>query len=160
MASMSDMMQEGVFPTLTPYMVVRDARGAIAFYGRAFGAVVRNLAEGPDGKVMNAQLVIGDSVLMLNDEYPEWGSVGPQAGERMPLTIHITSKNIEEDWQRAVDAGVEITMPLEDQFWGDRYGQFKCPYGYNWSMSQRVKQLSPEQVEAAMHEAFGSHGQG
>lgn len=136
---MADYMSEEYFPTLTPYIVVRDARAAIAFYEKAFGAKARNVAEGPDGKVMNAQLVIGNSVLMLNDEFPDYGAVGPKEGERVHTTIHISSQNIEADWQRAVDAGAEITMPLEDQFWGDRYGQLRDPFGYPWSMGQKIK---------------------
>lgn len=131
-------MTETYFTTLTPYIVVRDAKAAMAFYEKALGAKTRNVANTPDGKVMNAQLVIGDSVLMLNDEFPDYGAVGPQPGERMPVTIHIQSKDIEADWQRAIDAGAEVTMPLADQFWGDRYGQFKDPFGYSWSMGQKI----------------------
>jgi PhnB protein len=131
-------MTETYFTTLTPYIVVRDAKAAMAFYEKALGAKTRNVANTPDGKVMNAQLVIGDSVLMLNDEFPDYGALGPQQGERMPVTIHINSKDIEADWQRAIDAGAEVTMPLADQFWGDRYGQFKDPFGYSWSMGQKI----------------------
>lgn len=143
-------MADHEFPTLTPYLVVRNAGEAIDFYCKALGATKRSVSNSPDGKVMNAQLAIGDSVLMLNDEYPEWGSVGPQEGERLPVTIHITSKNIDADWKRAVDAGMKVEMPLADMFWGDRYGQLKCPFGYKWSMGQKVKDVSPEEMEAAM----------
>jgi uncharacterized glyoxalase superfamily protein PhnB len=135
---MQNVMDEDYFPTLTPYIVVRDAQAAIAFYEKALGARTRNVAKDENGKVMNAQLVIGDSVLMLNDEFPDWGSVGPQPGDRIPFTIHISSKDIDADWERAVDAGVEVTMELENQFWGDRYGQFTCPFGYRWSMGQKI----------------------
>lgn len=127
------------FPTLTPYIVVRDAAAAIAFYEKALGATTRDVAKSDDGqKIMNAQLVIGDSVLMLNDEFPDYDCYGPKPGENIPVTIHISSKNIDADWQRAVDAGVEVTMPLADMFWGDRYGQFRCPFGHKWSMGQRI----------------------
>lgn len=148
-------MSEGFFPTLTPYIVVRDAKAAIAFYEKAFGAVVRNIAYVPDSdKVMNAQLVFGDSVLMLNDEFPDYGSLGPQAGEKIPVTIHISSKDIDNDFQRAIDAGAEVRMPLADMFWGDRYGSVQCPFGYNWSMGQKMRDMSAEEVEAEMAEAF------
>lgn len=153
--SVADLTQEGTFPTLTPYIVVKDAAAAIAFYEKALGAKVRDVSNGPDGKVMNAQLVIGDSVLMLNDEYPEYGSTAPAPGDRVFVTIHISSKSVDADWQRAVDAGVQVTMPLEDMFWGDRYGQFTCPFGYKWSMSQRVKNPTKEEMDAAMA-AFGN----
>jgi PhnB protein len=134
---MSDFMSDQYFTTLTPYIVVSDAKAAIAFYEKALGAKTRSVANSEDGKIMNAQLVIGNSVLMLNDEFPDYGSLGPQPGDRLPVTIHMNSKDVNADWQRAVDAGMEITMPLEDQFWGDRYGQLRCPYGYNWSMGQK-----------------------
>jgi len=147
---MNDPMSESYFPTLTPYIVVRDAKEAIAFYEKAFGAKTRNVANSPDGKVMNAQLVIGDSVLMLNDEFPDYGSFGPQPGDRIPVTIHISSKSVDADFQRAIDAGAEVTMPLEDQFWGDRYGQLKDPFGYNWSMGQKVKSPTAEEMDEAM----------
>lgn len=153
---MNDPMNKNYFNTLVPYLVVRDARAAIGFYEKALGAKVRDISESPDGKVMNAQLVIGDSVLMLNDEFPDYGSLGPQPGDRVPMTIHISSKNIDADFQRAVDAGAEVTMPLADQFWGDRYGAFKDPFGYKWSMGQKMRDVSKEEMESAMAEAFNS----
>jgi len=149
---MPDLMNESTFPTLTPYLVVSNAMEAIAFYEKAFGAKRRCVANSPDGKVMNAQLVFGDSVLMLNDEFPDYGSVGPQPGDRLPITIHIYSHDVDNDWQRAVDAGCEITMPLELQFWGDKYGQLKCPYGYNWSMAQKMESPSEEEMAKRMAE--------
>jgi PhnB protein len=152
---MSGPMSESYFPTLTPYIVVRDAKAAIAFYEKAFGAKVRNIAYVPDSEqVMNAQLVFGDSVLMLNDEFPDYGSFAPQAGEKIPVTIHISSKDIDNDFQRAIDAGAEVRMPLADMFWGDRYGSVQCPFGYNWSMGQKMRDMSAEEVESEMAEAF------
>ena len=151
---MQDMKNENYFPTLTPYIVVRDAKEAISFYQKALGAEVRNVTMTPDDKVMNAQLIFGDSILMLNDEFPDYGSFAPAAGEKVHGTIHINSKNIDADFQRAIDAGVEVTMPLEDQFWGDRYGSFRCPFGYNWSMGQRIREMTKEQMDEAMAEAF------
>jgi PhnB protein len=143
------------FPTLTPYIVVRDADAAIAFYERALGAQVREVARTPNGKVANAQLDVGDSVLMLNDEFPDFNVTAPQPGERVHVTIHIQSKDIENDWKRAVDAGVEVTTPLADQFWGDRYGQFTCPFGYKWSMGQTIDETSGREVENAMAKPNG-----
>jgi uncharacterized glyoxalase superfamily protein PhnB len=157
---MEDIMSESYFPSLTPYLVVRDAQAAIDFYEKAFGAKCRNVAKTPDGsKIMNAQLVIGDSVLMLNDEFPDYGSLGPQPGDRIPMGIHINSKSIDADFQRAVDAGVEVTMPLADMFWGDRYGQFTCPFGYRWSMGQRISNPSDEEQAKGAAEAFANKGQ-
>ncbi|MEQ1822226.1 MAG: VOC family protein [Fimbriimonadaceae bacterium] len=152
---MPDLMSEKYFPTLTPYIVVRDAKAAIAFYERALGAVARNVSFVPEtDMVMNAQLVIGDSVLMLNDEFPDYGSFGPQEGSKNPVTIHINSKDVDTDFQRAVDAGAEVTMPLADMFWGDRYGAFKCPFGHNWSMGQKIREMTYEQINDEMKAAM------
>ncbi len=152
---MKDLSSQHVFPTLTPYIVVSNAQEAIAFYQEALGAVARNVALTPDGsKVMNAQLVIGDSVLMINDEFPDYGSFGPQPGDKIFVTIHIQSKDIDADWARAEKAGVQVTMPLADMFWGDRYGQFTCRYGYKWSMGQRIHEPSVEEMEAGAKEFF------
>ena len=130
------------FPTLTPYIVVKGAEAAIEFYQKALGATVREVMKTPDDKVMNAQLEIGDSVLMLNDEFPDYGSFGPSPDAPSAVTIHISSKNIDADFQRAVDAGAIVTMPLENMFWGDRYGQFKCPFGHSWSMGQPISEIA------------------
>jgi len=133
------MSNEESFNTLTPSIVVSDGMGAIAFYEKALGAQLRGEAmKGEDGKVMNAQLVIGDSVLMLNDEFPNYGVFAPKDGQSVYVTIHIRSEDIDNDWRRAVNAGMTVKMPLEDQFWGDRYGQFTCPFGYNWSIGQKI----------------------
>lgn len=137
-------MEQREFPTLTPYIVVKDATTAIKFYEAAFGATAREVSHTPDGKVMNAQLVIGDSVLMINDEFPDYGVFGPKEGEKVPVTLHIRSHTIEADFARAVEAGATVTMPLENQFWGDRYGQVKDPFGHNWSMGQPIAELSSE----------------
>ncbi|MFZ4506474.1 MAG: VOC family protein [Fimbriimonas sp.] len=127
------------FPTLTPYLVVSSADEAIAFYTKALGAVVRGPIERTeDGRVLNVQLEIGDSILMLNDAFPEYGSAAPKPGDSVFITIHIASTNIQADWDRAVAAGVEVTMPLDDMFWGDRYGQFRDPFGYKWSIGQPI----------------------
>ncbi len=132
---------ERSFPTLTPYIVVKGAEAAIDFYQKALGATVREVMKGEDGKIMNAQLDIGDSVLMLNDEFPDYGVFAPGPDAPNFVTIHISSKSIDADFQRALDAGATVTMPLENQFWGDRYGQFRCPFGHHWSMGQAVSEL-------------------
>ena len=143
------------FPSLTPYIIVRNAQQAIDFYAKALGAEARSVSKMPNGdKIMNAQLQIGDSVLMLNDEFPEWGALGPSADSNLPVTLHINSKDVDADFRRAVDAGMEVTMPLENMFWGDRYGQLKCPFGYKWSMGQKVADLSQEEVDEAAKAMF------
>ena len=143
------------FHTLTPHLVVRNADQAIEFYQKAFGAeLVGGVARMPNGKVMHAQLRIGDSFLMLNDEMPEFGAVSPHSSNGSPVTIHIYTSNVDAAFERATGAGAQVKMPLMDQFWGDRYGIVTDPYGHNWSLATHVKDLSPEQMKVAMDEAM------
>ncbi|AIE86275.1 VOC family protein [Fimbriimonas ginsengisoli] len=127
------------FHTLTPYIVVDDAKAAIELYKAAFGAEVTSLANTPDGKVMNAQLKIGDSMLMLNDEFPEHGVVGPKKIGGTAVTLHMYVEDVDAAWERAVAAGLEVGFPLADQFWGDRYGQLKDSFGHSWSMASKLQ---------------------
>ena len=133
-------MEEG-FPRLTPYIVVHNAKEAIEFYQKAFNAVsVSVMPDEESGKIMNAQLKFGDSMLMLNDEFPDFGALGAKALGANPTTFHLSCDDVDAEFQQAVDAGCEVKMPLEDMFWGDRYGQLEDPYGYKWSMGAPIKQ--------------------
>lgn len=138
------------FNTLTPYIVVPGAEEAAALYVKALGAEITSLSKGPDGKVMNAQLKIGNSMLMLNDEYPDWGVFGPGKYGGTAVTIHMYVEDVDSAWQRAIDAGFEVAMPLAVQFWGDKYGSLKDPYGHSWSMATHVEDLTEEEMTAKM----------
>lgn len=143
------------FHTLTPHLVVRNADQAIEFYKKAFGAELQGeIARGPDGKVMHALLRIGDSNLMLNDEMPEMGALSPLSSGGSSVTIHVYTPNVDAAFERATKAGAKVTMPLADQFWGDRYGIVKDPYGHQWSLAAHVKDLSPQELKRAMTEAM------
>ena len=144
-------IREG-FNTLTPYIVVDGAEKAIEFYKKAFGAQVVDVSKGPDGKVYNAQLKFGNSMLMLNDEFPDYGSVGPTKMGGSPVTIHMSVEDVDSLWKKALDAGCEVTMPLADQFWGDRYGSVIDPFGHKWSMSTHIADPTPEEMEEKMKE--------
>jgi PhnB protein len=135
------------FRTLTPYLVVRDAARAIEFYKQAFGAIVRGVHSTPDGKVMNADLQIGDSVLLLNDEFPAAKCTSPQALGGTTATVHIYVKDVDALFSRAVAAGAMVLMPLADQFWGDRYGQLLDPFGHCWSLATHKEDLSSREIE-------------
>ncbi len=135
--------------TLTPYLVCRGAADAIAFYVRAFGAVELARLPGPDGRLMHAMVRIGDSPLMLVDEYPEQGCVGPQALKGSPVTLHLYVPDVDATVARAVAAGARVTMPVADMFWGDRYGRLEDPFGHQWSVATHVRDLSPEEIMAA-----------
>ena len=135
------------FHTLTSYIVVREAPKAIEFYKQAFGAKVRGVHSAPDGKVMNAELQIGDSILMLNDEFPGMKCTSPQSLGGTTSTIHIYVKDVDTLFNRAVAAGASVVMPVGDQFWGDRYGQLLDPFGHSWSVATRKENLSQKEVE-------------
>ncbi len=146
------------FHTLTPYLVVRDAPRAIEFYKQAFGAQVGGIHYAPDGKIMNADLKIGDSILMLNDEFPGMGCQSPQALGGSSVTIHIYVKDVDSLFNRAVSAGATVTMPLMDAFWGDRYGQLKDPFGHSWSMATHKEDLSAADIQKRGEAEFAKMG--
>jgi len=143
------------YHTLTPFLTVRDAARAIEFYKKAFGAEVRGgVAKGPDGKVMHAELQIGDSVIMLSDEFPEFGSLSPQSTGGSPMGLHIYVDGVDAAFDRAVKAGAQVEMPVMDQFWGDRYGRLKDPFGHKWSIATHVKDMSEDEMKRSMDEAM------
>jgi uncharacterized glyoxalase superfamily protein PhnB len=143
------------FHTITPHLELRGAAKAIEFYKKAFGAVeiVRNL--GPDGRlIMHAQLRIGDSMLMLHDEFAEAGGHSPQTLEGSPITLHLYVEDADAVFARAVAAGAKVEMPLENTFWGDRYGQLTDPFGHSWSVGSKLEDLTPEQIRKRAQELF------
>ena len=142
------------YHTLTPFFTVRDAVRAIEFYKQAFGAQERGVMKGPDGKVMHAELKIGDSIVMLADEFPEFGSLAPESGAGTSMGLHIYVNNVDEAFDRAVQAGAKVEMPVVDQFWGDRYGRLKDPFGHKWSIATHVKDMSADEMKHSMDEAM------
>jgi uncharacterized glyoxalase superfamily protein PhnB len=136
--------------TVTPHLICAGAADAIEFYKKAFGAVETARLPGPQGKIMHAMLRIGDSALMLVDEMPEWGALGPKALKGSPVTIHLYVDDVDAFAARAVKAGAKITMPVEDMFWGDRYGKLEDPFGHHWSLATHLRDVSPEEMQQAM----------
>jgi uncharacterized glyoxalase superfamily protein PhnB len=134
------------FHTLTPHIVVRDATKAIEFYKKAFGAEEICRMPGPDGKIMHAELKIGDSMLMLVDELPEMGCRSPQTFKGTSVILHLYVQDVDVAVKKAVSAGATVTMPISDQFWGDRYGKLTDPYGHEWSMATHKEDLTPEEI--------------
>ena len=132
--------------SLTPYLTVKDAPAAIAFYQRAFGAQELSRIPGADGRLLHACLRIGDSALMMSEEFPEWGGKGPLALGGSPVSIHLYVDDVDAAWSRAVSAGCEVTMPLEDTFWGDRFGSLRDPFGHVWSLATHVRDLTNEEI--------------
>ena len=142
------------YHTITPYMTVRDAARAIEFYKQAFGAKEKGLMKGPDGKVMHAELVIGDSIIMLADEFPEFGSLSPQSTGGSGTGLHIYIEDVDSAFDRAVKAGATVEMPVDDMFWGDRYGKLRDPFGHKWSIGTHKADLSMEEMKKGMDEAM------
>ena len=136
--------------SVTPHLVCAGAADAIEFYKKAFGAVEIARLPGPGGKIMHAMIRIGDSALMLVDENPEWGMLGPKALKGSPVTIHLYVEDADAFAARAVKAGAKITMPLEDAFWGDRYGKLVDPFGHRWSVGTHMRDVSTEEMQRAM----------
>jgi PhnB protein len=142
------------YHTITPYMTVRDAARAIEFYKQAFGAKERGVMKGPEGKVMHAELVIGDSIIMLADEFPEFGSLSPQSTGGSGTGLHIYIEDVDSAFDRAVKAGATVEMPVADMFWGDRYGKLGDPFGHKWSIATHKADLSVEEMKKGMDETM------
>jgi PhnB protein len=144
------------YHSITPYLTCRDAARAIEFYQQAFGATLKGggVMKGPDGKVMHAELRIGDSIIMLADEYPAFGSVSPQAIGGSATGLHIYVEDVDSAFERAVKAGAIVDAPVADMFWGDRYGKLKDPFGHKWSIATHKADLSVEEMKRGMEEAM------
>jgi PhnB protein len=136
--------------TVTPHLVCAGAADAIEFYKKAFNAVEMGRLAGPQGKLMHAAIKICGSTVMLADEFPDWGSLGPNALKGSPVTIHLYVEDVDAFVKRAVDAGAKITMPVDDMFWGDRYGKLDDPFGHHWSVATHMREVTPEQMRQAM----------
>jgi PhnB protein len=144
------------YHTLTPYMTVRDAARAIEFYKQAFGAKERGVMKGPDGKIMHAELIIGDSIFMLADEFPEFGSMSPLSTGGSGMGLHIYVEDVDSAFDRAVKAGAGVDMPVSDMFWGDRYGKVHDPFGHRWSIATHKADLSADDMKKGMDEMMAN----
>ena len=143
------------YHTLTPHLTIRDAGAAIEFYKKAFGAEEVFRMPAPDGKLMHAEVRIGDSTLMINDEMPDFGTRGPQTIGGSPVTIHIYVSDVDAFFERATNAGAKVDMPVADMFWGDRYGKLEDPFGHKWSVGTHTEDLTPEEIGERAAKEFG-----
>lgn len=135
------------YSTITPGLTIRGAVGAIDFYQRAFGAETLSAFKLPDGRLMHAELKIGDSRLFLSEEFPEMGCPGPTTlgGTTSSLFLYVT--NVDQAFERAVRAGATVKQPVQDMFWGDRFGSLTDPYGHNWSLATRTENVPPDELQ-------------
>lgn len=141
--------------TVTPHLVCAGAAEAIEFYKQAFSAVEMMRLSGPQGKLIHACIRIGDSAIMLADEFPDCGSFGPKSLKGSPVAIHLQVEDVDALFEQAVRAGAAIRMPVEEMFWGDRYGYLEDPYGHHWSIATHVRDVSMEELQEAALKAFG-----
>jgi PhnB protein len=135
------------YPQVTPYLHVDGANDAIDFYTNVFGATERMRLAGPDGKIGHAELQLGESVIMLADEYPEMDVLSPKSRGGTPVTINVYVEDVDAVFSRAVRAGATALRPIEDQFYGDRSGQFEDPFGHRWSVATHVEDVAPDEME-------------
>jgi PhnB protein len=142
------------YRTLTPYLIVADGVGAVAFYEAVFGAKLRLKLGGPDGKLGHAELEIGDSLIMLADEHPAMGAVAPPTVGGTPVSLHLYVEDVDAVTTRALAAGATLKRPVEDQFYGDRLGTIVDPFGHVWHISTHIEDVPPDEVAgraAALH---------
>ncbi len=142
---------------LAPHIICKGAADAIKFYKKAFGAVEIFKLPTPDKKkLLHAEIRIGDSVVMLAEESPEWGALGPLSLKGSPVTLHIYVKDVDAFVKRAVKAGAKVTMAVADMFWGDRYGKIEDPFGHHWSVATHIRDVSPKEMKRAAKEMFAT----
>lgn len=148
------------YHTLTPHLICRNAGQAIDFYKKAFGAEELMRMPGPGGSVMHAEVKIGDSIVMIADENPQWDCKSPLALQGTPVTLHLYVENVDQAFDRAIKAGAKEKMGVMDMFWGDRYGQVVDPYGHTWSLATHTKDMTPAEIGKAQQEFFASMAAG
>lgn len=147
------------FHSVTPYLVVSRGKEAIEFYKNAFGAQELEKQLMPDGKLFHGRIKIGNSIVMLSDEFPGSDLKAPTSLGSSTVTLHIYSDDVDNLWRRALSAGARIVMPLDNQFWGERYGQLMDPFGHRWSLSMRIP-MSMEEMEAKRKAAMSMFQRG
>ncbi|MCC2668327.1 MAG: glyoxalase [Armatimonadetes bacterium] len=135
--------------TVTPHLCCRNGMEAMEFYQKAFGAVSEMAMQTPDGRLMHGSLNISGARVFVTDEWPEQGGLSPLSLNGSPVTLHLQVSDCDAVFQRAVDAGCEVRVPLDDMFWGDRYGIVRDPFGHQWSIATTTRQVDPEELRAA-----------
>ncbi len=141
------------YPQVTPYLCVDGAAAAIEFYGRVFAASERMRMPAPDGRIGHAELQLGDSVIMLADEFPDAEFRSPKSVGGTPVMLSVYVEDVDDVFRRAVEAGAKALREVEDQFYGDRTGAFEDPFGHRWTVATHVEDVPPEEMEKRMAEA-------
>ena len=148
------------YHTLTPYLVVNGAARALEFYKQAFGATEVARMPGPGGKLMHAELRIGDSVVMLSDEFPGMSTCkAPKSLGGTTGSIFLYLADVDPAFRKAVEAGCKVLMPLTNMFWGDRFGKLEDPFGNQWTMATHVEDVTPDEMRRRAADAMARMGQ-
>ncbi|HEX2195494.1 MAG TPA: VOC family protein [Actinomycetota bacterium] len=145
------------YQQVIPYLHVDGAAEAIAFYEKVFGVTERMRMPDPSGKIGHAELQLGDSVIMLADEYPDRGVRGPAAYGGSGVTISVYVEDVDDVFRRATENGAKVVQELTNQFYGDRSGQFEDPFGHRWSVASRVEDVPPDEMQRRAAEAMGGN---
>jgi PhnB protein len=140
------------YQAVTPYLVVEGASAAIDYYKKVFGATERMRMDAPGGRIGHAEIMVGGSVIMLADEFPDMGFRGPKAIGGTPVSLLLYVPNVDEIFKRAVDAGAKSLRPVTDQFYGDRMGTLEDPFGHVWSIGTHVEDVPPEEMRRRSEE--------
>ena len=148
------------YHSVTPSLTLDDASAAIDFYKRAFGATELYRLPGPGGKVMHAELKIGNSHIMLSDEFPDCGALSPKTIGGCPSSLLIYVEDVDAAFAQAIKAGATEKQPLTNQFWGDRIGSLMDPYGFRWSIATHIEDVSPEEIQRRFSEWMEKEGGG
>jgi PhnB protein len=142
------------YPRVSPSLIIDGAADAIEFYKSVLGATERMRMDGPDGRIGHAELMLGESVIMVSDEYPDMGYVGPKKVGGSPVALHVYVEDVDATFAKAVAAGAKEERAVEDQFYGDRSGTFEDPWGHRWSVGTHVEDVPPDEM-ARRVEAMG-----
>ncbi|MFZ0963404.1 MAG: VOC family protein [Terriglobia bacterium] len=140
--------------SITAHLMVREGPKAVEFYQKAFGAQVLSVHKTPDGKVIHATFKVGDSQFMLADEFPGMSNPSPQTLGGSPVVLNLYVEDVDALFKQAVAAGAKVTMPLANQFWGDRYGQIVDPFGHAWALGSHIEDVAPEEMERRASDMF------
>jgi PhnB protein len=138
------------YHAVTPFLVVSDAARAMEFYKAAFGAKERMRMAGPGGKIVHAEMTIGDAVIMVADEFPEWGNLSPESLNGSPVRMALYVEDVDDVASRAVAAGAKMLIPVADQFYGDRSGRLADPFGHLWIVATHIEDVSPGEMQKRM----------
>jgi PhnB protein len=141
------------FHAITPHLIVKGAAAYVDFLKRAFGGVEELRMPGPGGRLMHVRIRVGDSCLMLGDHFPEFGAPAFVEGH-WPFVLHLYVADADKTFAQAVAAGCTVTMPLSDQFWGDRYGHLRDPFGFAWAIATHIENLTPEEMHTRQEAMF------